>query len=169
MGNIKILFVPLRTNLDSCIMTLFSGKSESKTDAKGRVFIPAVFRRQLPENDRERVVVRMDVSNKYLVIYPENVWQNKVLDLQKKLNEWDSDDQILLMRFVEDAEILDIDSQGRILLPKRFISAMNIQSETVFVGLVDRIALWSKPDYVQFQSCQPDLSDLLRKKISPEL
>ena len=107
-------------------MIVFSGKSESKIDAKGRVFIPAVFRRQLPENDRERVVVRMDVSNKYLVIYPENVWQNKVLDLQKKLNEWDANDQLLLMRFVEDAEILDIDSQGRILLPKRFISAMNI-------------------------------------------
>ena len=167
-GEIKILFVPLRTKLDRCIMIVFSGKSESKIDAKGRVFIPAVFRRQLPENDREKVVVRMDVSNKYLVIYPENVWQNKVLDLQKKLNEWDANDQLLLMRFVEDAEILDIDSQGRILLPKRFISAMNIVSETVFVGLVDRIALWNKPAYLEFQNSQPDLSDILRNKLTSE-
>lgn len=84
------------------------------------------------------------------------------------MNEWDANDQLLLMRFVEDAEILDIDSQGRILLPKRFISAMNIVSETVFVGLVDRIALWNKPAYLEFQNSQPDLSDILRNKLTSE-
>ena len=150
-------------------MTFFTGKSESKMDAKGRVFIPAAFRKQLPDNYRDRVVLRMDVSNNYLVIYPENIWQKKVLDLQSRLNEWDSDDQLLLMRFVQDAEILDIDSQGRILLPKRFISAINIVSETVFVGLVDRIAVWSKADFLAFQDSQPDLSVMLKSKLSTDL
>ena len=73
------------------------------------------------------------------------------------------------MRFVQDAEILDIDSQGRILLPKRFISAINIVSETVFVGLVDRIAVWSKADFLAFQDSQPDLSVMLKSKLSTDL
>ena len=66
-------------------MTFFTGKSESKMDAKGRVFIPAAFRKQLPDSYRDRVVVRMDVSNNYLVIYPENIWQKKVLLLLEQL------------------------------------------------------------------------------------
>ena len=45
---------------------------------------------------------------------------------------------------------------------------MNIVSETVFVGLVDRIALWNKPAYLEFQNSQPDLSDILRNKLTSE-
>ena len=44
-------------------MTFFTGKSESKMDAKGRVFIPAAFRKQLPDSYRDRVAKVISTSN----------------------------------------------------------------------------------------------------------
>ncbi len=128
-------------------MKTFLGKIDAKLDAKGRVFVPSVFRKVFSEEDRERVVVRMEADEKYLVVYPESVWNKQVVELQSKLNEWDPDDQMLLMQFVGDAEILDFDAQGRVLMPKRLQARLGLSSDVVFVGMVDRIALWSKEAY----------------------
>ena len=102
-------------------MATFIGNIEAKADVKGRIFIPASYRKQLPEGERERLVMRMDPNNACLILYPEGVWNRKVADFKEKLDEWNSDDQMLLMQFVSDAEWLDIDSQGRVLISKRYL------------------------------------------------
>ena len=144
------------------VMKTFLGKIEAKIDVKGRVFVPSVFRKVFSEEDRERIVVRMEADEKYLVVYPESVWNKQVLDLQSKLNEWDPEDQMLLMQFVGDAEILDFDSQGRVLLPKRLQVRLGGGSELVFVGMVDRIALWSKEMYEAQFAMKDKLSERLK-------
>lgn len=50
------------------------GNIEAKADAKGRVFIPATFRKQLQAASEERLVLRKDVYQDCLVLYPESVW-----------------------------------------------------------------------------------------------
>lgn len=52
----------------------FLGNSEAKTDAKGRVFLPAVFRKQLQAASQECLILRKDTYQDCLVLYPENVW-----------------------------------------------------------------------------------------------
>ena len=101
-------------------MKTFLGKIEAKVDAKGRVFVPSVFRKVFSEEDRERVVVRMEADEKYLVVYPESVWNKQVLDLQSKLNEWDSEDQMLLMQFLKYSHILAKNNFFSILNSKFF-------------------------------------------------
>lgn len=144
-------------------MKTFLGKIEAKIDVKGRVFVPSVFRKVFSEEDRERVVVRMEADEKYLVVYPESVWNKQVLDLQSKLNEWDPEDQMLLMQFVGDAEMLDFDAQGRVLLSKRLQARLGGGSELVFVGMVDRIALWSKSVYEEQFAVKAKLSERLKR------
>ena len=143
-------------------MKTFLGKIEAKIDVKGRVFVPSVFRKVFSEEDRERIVVRMEADEKYLVVYPESVWNKQVLDLQSKLNEWDPEDQMLLMQFVGDAEILDFDAQGRVLLPKRLQGRLGGDSELIFVGMVDRFALWSKSMYEEKFAMKDKLSERLK-------
>ena len=143
-------------------MKTFLGKIEAKIDVKGRVFVPSVFRKVFSEEDRERVVVRMEADEKYLVVYPESVWNKQVLDLQSKLNEWDPEDQMLLMQFVGDAEMLDFDAQGRVLLPKRLQGRLGGDSELIFVGMVDRIALLSKSKYDEQFAMKDKLSERLK-------
>ena len=143
-------------------MKTFLGKIDAKLDAKGRVFVPSVFRKVLSEEERERVVVRMEADEKYLLVYPESVWNRQVVELQSKLNEWDPEDQMLLMQFVGDAEVLEFDAQGRVLLPKRLQVRMGLESEVVFVGMVDKIAMWSKSMYEEQFAVKAKLSERLK-------
>ena len=143
-------------------MKTFLGKIDAKLDAKGRVFVPSVFRKVLSEEERERVVVRMEADERYLVVYPEGVWNRQVVELQSKLNEWDPEDQMLLMQFVGDAEVLEFDAQGRVLLPKRLQVRMGLESEVVFVGMVDKIAMWSKSMYEEQFAVKAKLSERLK-------
>ncbi len=143
-------------------MKTFLGKIDAKLDAKGRVFVPSVFRKVLSEEEKERIVVRMEADEKYLLVYPESVWNKQVMELQSKLNEWDPEDQMLLMQFVGDAEMLDFDAQGRVLLPKRLQSRLGGDSELIFVGMVDRIALWGKSKYEEQFAMKDKLSERLK-------
>ena len=143
-------------------MKTFLGKIDAKLDAKGRVFVPSVFRKVLSEEERERVVVRMEADEKYLLVYPESVWNRQVVELQSKLNEWDPEDQMLLMQFVGDAEVLEFDAQGRVLLPKRLQVRMGLENEIVFVGMVDRIAMWNKSVYEEQFAVKAKLSERLK-------
>ncbi|KAA6307337.1 Transcriptional regulator MraZ, partial [termite gut metagenome] len=58
-------------------MVRFFGNIEAKTDTKGRVFIPAQFRKQLTADSEERLIMRKDVFQDCLVLYPESVWNEE--------------------------------------------------------------------------------------------
>lgn len=85
-------------------MSTFIGKYEAKADNKGRVFIPANYRKLLAEGERDRVVMRRDAHNDCLVIYPLSAWNAKVEALKTNLDEWNPEDELLLMQFVSEAE-----------------------------------------------------------------
>lgn len=51
----------------------FLGTIDSKTDAKGRVFLLASFRKVLSTAGAERLVLRKDIFQPCLVLYPESV------------------------------------------------------------------------------------------------
>lgn len=147
-------------------MLNFIGKQEAKADVKGRVFVPSTYRKLLPEADKERVVMRRDPENDFLVLYPVEVWNAMVQDLKSNLDEWNPEDQMLLMQFVSDAEWLDIDSQGRILISKRHLQAISVENnELLFVGMLDRIAVWSKTRYEQSLLAKQDFSSRLKSKM----
>jgi len=146
-------------------MATFIGNIEAKADVKGRIFIPSSYRKQLPEGERERLVMRMDTHNACLILYPEGVWNRKVADFKEKLDEWDSDDQMLLMQFVADAEWLDIDSQGRVLISKRYLQQIGASLDVLFVGMLDRISLWDKATYESSRLSSNDFAKRLADKM----
>ncbi len=146
-------------------MKSFIGNIEAKLDAKGRVFVPSAYRKLLPESERERIVMRMDPDNACLVLYPEGVWEQKVQQLQESLDEWDADDQMLLMQFVSDAEWMDLDSQGRILIPKRYLQAIDASQELLFVGMLNRIAIWDRQAYEAARLSRESFAERLSVKM----
>ncbi|MDD4968070.1 MAG: cell division/cell wall cluster transcriptional repressor MraZ [Paludibacter sp.] len=147
-------------------MSTFIGKYEAKADVKGRIFIPSAYRKLLPDGQKERVVMRKDAENDCLVVFPESVWNEKVADFKSKLDEWNPVDQMLLMQFVSDAEWLDIDSQGRILISRKNLMAIGIEnSDVLFVGMIDRFAVWSKSKYEQARLAPSDFAALLKERM----
>ena len=122
----------------------FIGNIEAKSDSKGRVFLPACFRRILQEAGCEKVMLRKDVYQDCLVLYPEKSWNEQLDLLRSRLDRWNAAHQMIFRQFVSDVDELGIDSNGRILLPKRYMAMAGINQEVRFIGMDDTIEIWAK-------------------------
>ena len=147
-------------------MSTFIGNIEARLDEKGRIFIPAGYRKILGEMESRRIIMRRDTDNACIIFYPEQVWNQKVGQLRQALNEWDPDDQMILMQFMAEAEILEPDSQGRVLLQKKNVEMIGAQQDVLFVGMLDRFALWSPGVFRDKQMPQKDLAERIRIKMA---
>ena len=81
----------------------FIGDYTAKTDSKGRVFLPAAFRKALEAEGVTRLVLRKDLFQPCLVLYPESVWNAQLDDLKQKLNAYTRNHQMVMRQFVADA------------------------------------------------------------------
>lgn len=122
----------------------FIGNIEAKTDSKGRVFLPVCFRRILQSAGCERIMLRKDVFQDCLVLYPESSWNEQLNLLRSRLDKWNAKHQMIFRTFVADVEELAIDGNGRILLPKRYRDMVGIVQEVRFVGMDDTVEIWAK-------------------------
>ena len=121
----------------------FLGNIEAKTDAKGRIFLPAIFRKVLQATGEEVLVMRKDVHQRCLVLYPESTWNRRMDALLEKINEWDDVGQQVLRQYVSEAEVLTLDGNGRFLIPKRYLQMADIEQGVRFIGINDAIEIWA--------------------------
>ena len=121
----------------------FLGNIEAKCDAKGRVFLPAVFRKILQESGEERLVLRRDVFQSCLVLYPESVWNEQLDALRSRLSRWNSQQQQVYRQFVAEAEVVTLDGNGRFLISRRCMKTVDIESDVRFIGMGDTIEIWA--------------------------
>ena len=121
----------------------FLGNIEAKTDAKGRAFLPAAFRKVLQTEGEERLVLRKDVFQPCLVLYPESVWNEQMDQMRARLNRWNRQHQQVFRQFVSEVELLTLDGNGRFLIPKRYQRMADIEQDIKFVGMGDNIEIWS--------------------------
>lgn len=124
----------------------FLGNIEAKTDTKGRAFLPATFRKILQVSGEENLVLRKDVFQPCLVIYPESVWNEQLDQLRKKLNRWNAKEQQIYRTFIADAILLTLDGNGRFLIPKRLLKLADIEQSIRFIGMGDTIEIWKNED-----------------------
>ena len=121
----------------------FLGNIEAKTDAKGRAFLPAVFRKMLQASGSESLVLRKDIFQDCLVLYPESVWNEQMDTLRGKLNRYNDQHQKIFRQFVSEVEMTALDGNGRFLIPKRYLQMAGIQQNIKFIGMGDTIEIWA--------------------------
>lgn len=119
----------------------FSGSVTAKLDSKGRVFLPSDFRKQMGESERS-LVLKRDVYQPCLVVYPYEIWEAEVDALKMRLNRWDSRQAMVFRQFLASAIQVVPDANGRILLPRRLLETVGIGRVVRFVGVDDRIEVW---------------------------
>jgi MraZ protein len=125
-------------------MNQFLGNFEAKADAKGRIFVPAAFRKLLQSQGEEWFVLRKDIFQNCLVLYPGSVWEKEIEILRSKLNKWNKTEQQVFRQFVLDAERLEMDGNGRILVSKRYLELAEIDTHVRFLGVDNTIEVWAK-------------------------
>jgi MraZ protein len=121
----------------------FLGNIEAKTDAKGRAFLPAVFRKVLQVSGEDNLVMRKDIFQDCLVLYPESVWNEQMDTLRGKLNRFNAQHQRIFRQFVSEVELVTLDGNGRFLIPKRYLQMSGIQQSIKFIGMGDTIEIWA--------------------------
>ena len=141
----------------------FLGNIEAKTDAKGRAFLPAVFRKVLQGGGEERLVLRKDVFQPCLVLYPESVWNEQMDQMRAKLNRWNRQQQQVYRQFVSEVELLTLDGNGRFLIPKRYQKMAEIEQDIKFVGMGDTIEIWSNQKAAEQQMTPEDFEAALEE------
>lgn len=129
----------------------FLGNIEAKTDVKGRAFLPAVFRKILQVSGEELLVLRKDVFQKCLVLYPESVWNARLDMLKAQLKPWKPAHQQMFRQFVSEAEAITLDGNGRFLISKRLLKAAGISQDIQFIGMDDTIEIWSPQHLEEIQ------------------
>ena len=139
------------------------GNIEAKVDAKGRAFLPATFRKVLQASSEEKLVLRKDVFQPCLVLYPESVWNEQMDLLRQRLNRWNKRQQDVFRKFVSEVEILTLDGNGRFLIPKRYQRMADIVQDIKFVGMGDTIEIWSSQRAEQQQMSPEDVESALEE------
>lgn len=121
---------------------MFRGASLLTVDAKGRIAIPARHRQTLIEAFDGQVVMTVDPAH-CLLLYPLPTW----LDIEKKLQALPAYNPTTrqLQRFlVGHATELEMDKQGRLLLPQVLRDFASIDRRAMLVGQVNKFELWDE-------------------------
>lgn len=121
---------------------MFKGTYRHKIDGKGRVPVPAAFRRELAQAGAERVVVTL--LDQCLAAYAPEEWGRLEAQLAA-LPTFSRQVKALTRMLLSRAADCDLDVQGRILLPLPLREAAGIAREVVVVGVLNRFEVWA-PD-----------------------
>ena len=128
---------------------MFVGEYLHNVDTKGRVAIPARFRAKI-----ERGAVLTRGMDSCLTVYPMETWERKAQALD---NIADTRKRHAVERqFFAAAFEVELDAQGRIVVPPKLRKYAGLNGEAVIVGARDRFEIWSSE---RWQSYLDELAD----------
>ncbi len=120
---------------------MFRGSSEINMDAKGRMAIPARFRDALMSQGGA-LVATIDTQDACLFIYPMPEWE-KIESQIAKLPTFNPDTRRLQRLLIGHAREMELDSNGRVLMPPELRDYAQLEKKVVLVGQSHRFELWS--------------------------
>lgn len=126
-------------------MSHFLGEFECKLDAKSRMMIPAGLKKQLPDAEREGLVINRGFE-KHLVIYTRKEW-DKIVDELSRLNQYEKKTREFIRYFTRGASELSLDGSGRVLLPKSLLEYAGIGTDVVLACQFNKIEVWAQVAY----------------------
>lgn len=147
----------------------FTGNYDAKADSKGRVFLPAVFRKILVTSGEEGLIMRRDVFQECLVLYPSTVWDKMVDTITERTNPFDRKGRENLRRFVAASDSVSLDSDGRILIPKRYLDAAHITTDVRFIGMDNTIEIWNRQSAEDMMANPDEFADSLEEMMKDNL
>jgi MraZ protein len=124
------------------------GVYECNVDAKGRLLLPSAFKKQLQELLGKGFVVKRSVFQKCLELYSMEEWNKLVKDVNK-LNRFKKKNVDFIRMFNAGVKPVELDSSGRLLLPKDLMTFAGISKNIVMSAAVNMIEIWDKDKYEQ--------------------
>jgi MraZ protein len=146
-------------------MTFFTSEYECKLDAKGRLVLPSRIKAQLPENGGDELVIRRGFEQ-CLIVYPM-VEFKKVFSKISGLNEFNEEYRKLQRNFLSGVVTVELDNNGRFLIPKNMLSYAQIDKDAILVGMGNKVEIWNPGIYEKHLIQDPgELSKLAEKYLN---
>lgn len=117
---------------------MFMGEYSHTIDAKGRIIVPVKFRESLGDN----FVVTKGLDN-CLFVYTKEDWK-KFEEKLRTLPLTNKDARKFTRFFLAGAAEMEVDKQGRILIPSVLREFAALEKDVVFVGVGSRIEIWNR-------------------------
>ena len=129
---------------------MFVGEYNSKLDSKCRVIFPSQLKRQVPDEEQSAAfVLKRDIYEKCLVLYPMSEWNRQTGLLKKRLNPFNRKHAKFLREFYRGTAEVYLDNNSRFLIPKTLLDYIGGEKELVFAGQEGKVEIWAKNIYEQ--------------------
>jgi len=124
------------------------------------MMIPAGMKKQLMPILEEGFVLRRSVFQNCLELYPMAEWK-LLMQKMNKLNRFKKKNNDFIRRFSAGARIVEVDGNGRLLIPKDLTVFANISKDIVLSPSINIIEIWDKELYEQsIDDAALDFADL---------
>jgi len=120
---------------------MFNGEYTCKLDPKGRLVLPAKIKAAVPEANGTSLMLQK-AADQCLKLYPM-VEFRKLENQVNALSDHNPETRRLKRSFFTRIIEVDLDSSGRLLIPKAFQEYAGLEKEVVLIGLGSKIELWS--------------------------
>ncbi len=144
-------------------MTTFIGDYTVKIDSKGRLSFPAAFMRQMKEASSDGFVLKRDVFEKCLILYPMEEWDRQNTMIREKTNPYNKEHAKFLRMFFAGTAEVTLDGNNRMLVPKRLLEHAGIKSEVVLAGQSGKIEIWDAGAYTGVSLADDDFASMAEK------
>ncbi len=143
-------------------MAGFKGSFQHSVDQKGRINIPAKFRKA-PGTAESYVITRG--LNSCLYVYPSEEW-DKVEEKLRSLAQNDPNALYYLRATLANAADVQVDKQGRINLPPKLIKLAGLSKEVLINGALDKMEIWSPEAFEKYiEENQESYEEVARKTL----
>ena len=141
-------------------MNHFIGTYECKIDVKGRILIPSALKKQITISSENGFVIKRGLFNNCLELYPFDQWKF-VMNKIDQLNRFNKKNIDFIRRFTAGVRMVDIDTNGRLLIPKDLIKHACIRKDIVLSAAVNILEIWDKNLYEEIiDEAKVDFSSL---------
>ena len=127
-------------------MNYLIGTYECKIDVKGRLLIPSAFKKQLAPVIPKGFVLKRAVFQNCLELYPLEQWEELIKKVNS-LNRFKKKNNDFIRRFTAGVKFIELDSNGRLLIPRDLIEFSNINRDVTLSTSVNIIEIWDKSSY----------------------
>ena len=162
-GNNISIFELLKANKHKKVID-FDSQYDCKADAKGRVMLPVALKNKLLPVLKDGFVIKRAISGACLELWPMAEWRVEMAKI-KKLNRFVKKNNDFIRIFLSGVKEIEIDSTGRLLIPRNLIAIAGIKKEITLSPGINIMEIWDKESYEKAISMPDDEFEALAEDV----
>ncbi|MBN2008141.1 division/cell wall cluster transcriptional repressor MraZ [candidate division KSB1 bacterium] len=147
-------------------MSFFIGEFEYTIDNKGRVNIPAKFRKNLSPEARETFII-MQGKGGCLDVYPLDVFQQKIFSKIDQMSHSDDAERYYVSVTGANSSDSQLDSQGRIAISQKLLNYAGITKDILIIGAFNRVEMWNPERRAAYLENMKNADGEINKELLP--